>query len=70
MHYENCSMKNALTASAKSFLALSGLTEAGSATDVVFQKKLFGSGMKKSITSNEEMDDIMIIVKSLEDSGL
>ena len=41
MHYENCSMKNALTASAKSFLALSGLTEAGSATDVVFSEKSF-----------------------------
>ena len=31
---------------------------------------MFGSGMTTLITSNEEMDDIMKISKSLEESGL
>ena len=31
---------------------------------------MFGSGFKTLIISNEEMDDIMKIVKSLEEPGL
>ena len=31
---------------------------------------MFGSGMTTLIISNEEMNDIMKIVKSLEESGL
>ena len=46
------------------------LTSAASATDAVIQKKIFGSGMTALIISNEEMEDIMEIVKSLEESGL
>ena len=37
---------------------------------MVIQTKTFGSGMTISITLNEEMDDIMKIVKSLKESGL
>ena len=46
------------------------LTVAASATDAAIQKKIFGSGMIASIISNKEMEDIMKIVKSLEESGL
>ena len=46
------------------------LTVAASATDAAIQKKNFGSGMIASIISNKEMEDIMKIVKSLEESGL
>ena len=31
---------------------------------------MFGCGMKTVITSNEEMNDVMKIVKSFEESGL
>ena len=40
-----------------------------SAADPAIQKKLFGSGMTALTVSNEEMDDIMKIVKSLEELG-
>ena len=33
-------------------------------------KKILGSGTRTLITSNDEMEDIIKIVKSLEDSGL
>ena len=46
------------------------LTVAASVTDAAIQKKIFGSGMTASIISNKEMEDIMKIVKSLEESGL
>ena len=55
---------------AKSILLPSGLTKAASATDAAIDKKMFGSGFTTLIISNEEMEDIMKIVKSLEDSGL
>ena len=55
---------------AKSILLPSGLTRAASATDAAIDKKMFGSGFTTLIISNEEMEDIMKIVKSLEDSGL
>ena len=36
----------------------------------VLKKKMFGSGTTTLIISNDEMDDILKIVKSLENSGL
>ena len=36
----------------------------------LFKKKNFESDLTKLIISNEEMDDIMKIVESLEESGL
>ena len=47
-----------------------GLTAAVLATDVAIHKKMFGSGFTTLIISNEEMNDFMKIVKSLEESGL
>ena len=43
---------------------------ANSAIDVAIQKKTHKSGMTTLIISNEEMDDIMKIVKYLEESDL
>ena len=43
---------------------------AASATDADIHRKMFGSGFTPLITSNEEMEEIMKIIKSLEDSGL
>ena len=58
---------------AKSFLIPWGLTAAASAADAGIHKKILGSGhnnMTTLIISNNEMEDIIKIVKSLEDSGL
>ena len=41
-----------------------------SATDAGIQKKIYGSGTTALIISNEEMEDVMKIVKSFEESGL
>ena len=49
---------------------LLGLTATVSATDPPIPKKIFGSGMTALTISNEEMADIMKIVKSLGKSGL
>ena len=38
--------------------------------DSAIHKKMFGSGTKTLMISNEEMNDIMKIVKSLKKSGL
>ena len=46
------------------------LTAAASATDETIQKETFGSEMTEMIISVEEMDDILKIVESLEDSSL
>ena len=46
------------------------LTAAASATDAAIHKKMFRSGFTTLIISNEEMKDIMKIVKSLEESRL
>ena len=62
--------KNGLKLLAKSVLILLGLTAAATATDAAIQKKIFGSGMTTLIISNEEMDDIMKIIKSLEEFSL
>ena len=53
----------------KSVLIPFGLT-AASTTDVAIYKKMFRLGVTTLIISNEEMNDIMKIVKSLEESGL
>ena len=63
-------MKNVLKLLAKSFLISLGLTAAVSATDAAIHKKLFGSRTTTLKISNEEMNDIMKRVKSLEESGL
>ena len=63
-------IENVLKPLAKSVLMPLGLTAAVLATDVAIHKKMFGSGFTTLITSNEEMNDIMKIVKSLEESGL
>ena len=47
-----------------------GLTAAASATDAAINKKILGSGTTTLIISNDEINDILKIVKSLEDSGV
>ena len=61
---------NVIKPLAKSVLIPSGLTAAASATDEAIHKKIFGSGFTTLIISSKEMEDIMKIVKCLEDSGL
>ena len=64
-------MKNVTKPLAKSALILLGLTAAASTADTGRdKKKVLGSGGTTLIISNGEMEDIMKIVKSLEDSGL
>ena len=63
-------IRNLLKRLAKYVLVPLGLTEAASATDAVIQKKIFGSGMVTLEFSNENLNDIIEIVKSLEKSGL
>ena len=58
-------MKNALTPLAECVLIRLGLTAAASASDVAFQNYIFGSGTTALIISNEEVEDIMKIVKYL-----
>ena len=61
---------NVLKPLAKSVLIPLGLTTAASATDEAVHNKMFGSGATTIIISYEEMNDIMKIVTSLEESGL
>ena len=64
-------MKSVITPLAKSVLIPLGLTTAASAADAGIHNKILGSGNNTTlITSNEDMDDLIKIVKSLEDSGL
>ena len=44
-----------------------GLTSASSAIDAAVQNKIYGSGTTTLVISNEETNDIMKIVKALED---
>ena len=60
---------NVLKPLAESFLIPLGLTPAASATDAVLHKKMFGYGTTILMISNEEMNVIMKIVKSLEECG-
>ena len=55
---------------AKNVLAPLGLTAAMSAIDESIKKKMLGSGTTTLIISNDEMNDIIKIVKSLENSGV
>ena len=61
---------NVLKPLAKSILISLGLTTAASTTDGAIHKKMFGSGFTTLIVSNNEIEDIMKLVKSLEDSAL
>ena len=68
-------MKDILKPLAKSVLILLELTAAVSATDVAIHKKMFVSFRLSKvktalIISNEKMNDIMKILKSLQESGL
>ena len=55
---------------AKNVLAPLGLSAAMSAIDGGIKKKMLGAGTTTLIISNDEMDDILKIVKSLEDSNV
>ena len=64
-------IKNVITPLAKSVLILLGLTAAASAADAGIHKKILESGGHTTlIISNKDMEDLIKIVKSLEDSGL
>ena len=63
-------MGNALNPLAKSVLVLLGLITAASATDAAIQKKMFGWGTTILLFSNEELNDIIKIIKSLGYSSL
>ena len=61
---------NVIKPLAKSVLNPLGLTAAASAADAGIHKKILGSGNTTLIISNDEIHDIIKIIKSLEDSGL
>ena len=73
-------IKNVIKPLAKSVLIPLGLTAAASAADAGIYKKILGSGHNRPLSSpshnttliisNDEIGDIIKIVKSLEDSGL
>ena len=64
-------IKNVIKSLAKNVLIPLGLTAAASAADAGIHKKVLGSEDNTTlIISNDEMEDIIRIVKSLEDSGL
>ena len=67
-------MKSVIKPLAKSVLVPLGLTAAPDAADAGIHKKILGSGSDHNntmlIISNEEIEDILKIVKSLEDSGV
>ena len=63
-------IKNVITSLAKSVLIPLGLTAAASAADAGIHKKILGSGNTTLIISNKDIEDLIKIVKSLEDSGL
>ena len=65
-------IKNVIKPFAKSVLIPLGFTAAASATDAGMHKKVLGSRTTTTtlIISNDEMKDIIKIVKSCEDSSL
>ena len=63
-------MKSVHTPLAKNVLLPFGLSAAMSATDAAIQKKIHESGIAALINADEEMEDILKIVKSLEKSRL
>ena len=62
-------IKNVTEPLAKSDLIPLGLSAAGSAADAGRHKKISGSGTATVITLNDEIEGIMKVVKSIEDSG-
>ena len=68
-------IKNVIKPLAKSVLIPLGLTAGASAVDAGIHKKILGSGNHPLhntvlIISNDEIEDIIKTVKSIEDSGL
>ena len=63
-------MENLVKPLAKSVLIPLGLTAAASTADTGIHKKILGSGTTTLIISNDEMEDIIKVIKSLEDSAL
>ena len=63
-------IKNVIKPLAKIVLIPLGLTAAASAADAGIHKKILRSGNTTLIISNNEMEYIIKIIKSLEDSGL
>ena len=62
-------MKNALVPSAKSIFITLRLLARMSAADAAIQKRIHGSGITALLISNEEIEDLMKTIKSLEKSG-
>ena len=63
-------MNNVIKPLVKSVLIPLGLTAAASTADAGIHKIILVSGTATLITSNDEIEDIIKVVKSLEDSGL
>ena len=63
-------MKNVITPLARSVLIPLGLTAAASAADAGINEKILEADNTTLIISNDEMENIIKIIKSLEDSGL
>ena len=63
-------MQSLFTPLAKSVFVHLGLTAVVSATDAAIEKKIYGSDTTKLVFSNENLNDVMKIVKSLEESSL
>ena len=63
-------MKSVVKPLAKSILIPLALAAVGSIEEAGIHKKVKGSITTTLITSNDQMEDIMKIVKSLEDSSL
>ena len=65
-------MKSVIKPLAKSLLIPLGLTAAASAANAGIHKKILGSRQNNTtlIISNDEMDNILKVIKSLEDSGV
>ena len=63
-------IKSVIKPLARSVLIYLGLTATASAADAGIHKNILGSGNTTLIISNKNIDDLIVIVKSLEDSGL
>ena len=63
-------IRNILKPLAKNVLIPLQLIAAASAADATIHKKMFGSGVTALIISNVKMNDVVKIVKCLEESGL
>ena len=63
-------IKSVINPLAKSVLIPLGLTAAASAADAVIHKKILGSGNTTLLISNKDIEDLIKMVKSLEDYEL